>query len=66
VTGWLDAPRAWLDAFGEVARFGARIAGLVYSGRVLRFFGESLRQAGILILGSALIICAFVFILGLQ
>ena len=36
------------------------------SGRVLRFFGESLRQAGILILGSALIIWAFVFILGLQ
>ena len=28
---------------------------LVYSGRVLRFFGEALRQAGILILGSALV-----------
>ena len=66
MTGWLDAPRAWLDAFGEIARFGTRIAGLVYSGRVLRFFGESLRQAGILILGSAVIIWAFVFILGLQ
>ena len=66
MTGWLDVPRAWLDAFGEVARFGTRIAGLVYSGRVLRFFGESLRQAGILILGSAVIIWAFVFILGLQ
>ena len=64
--GWLDAPRDWLDAVGEIARFGARVAGLVYSGRVLRFFGESVRQAGILILGSALIIWAFVFILGLQ
>jgi len=64
--GWLDAPRAWLDAFGEIARFGSRVAGLVYSGRVLRFFGESLRQAGILILGSALVIWVFVFILGLQ
>ena len=66
VIGWLDVPRGWLDSFGEIARFGTRVAGLVFSGRVLRFFGESLRQAGILILGSALIIWAFVFILGLQ
>jgi phospholipid/cholesterol/gamma-HCH transport system permease protein len=66
VTGWLDVPRGWLDAFGEIARFGSRVAGLVYSGRVFGFFGESLRQAGILILGSALIIWVFVFILGLQ
>jgi len=66
VIGWLDVPRNWIDSFGEVARFGARVAGLVYSGRVFRFFGESLRQAGILILGSALIVWAFVFILGLN
>ena len=64
--GWLDLPRGWLDSFGELARFGSRVAGLVYSGRVLRFYGESLRQAGILILGSAMVIWAFVFILGLQ
>jgi len=64
--GWLDIPRGWLDAFGEIARFGSRVAGLIYSGRVFQFFGESMRQAGILILGSALIIWAFVFILGLQ
>ncbi len=64
--GWLDVPRSWLDSFGEVARFGSRVAGLVLSGRVFRFFGESLRQAGILIFGSAVIIWAFVFILGLQ
>jgi phospholipid/cholesterol/gamma-HCH transport system permease protein len=63
---WLEIPRGWLDAFGEIGRFGVRVAGLVYSGRVLRFFGETIRQAGILILGSALIIWAFVFILGLQ
>jgi phospholipid/cholesterol/gamma-HCH transport system permease protein len=64
--GWLEVPRSWLDSFGEIARFGVRVAGLVYSGRVLRFFGEAIRQAGILILGSALIVWAFVFILGLQ
>ena len=63
---FLRTPREWLDSGGEVARFGSRVAGLVLSGRVLRFFGESLRQAGILILGSAVIIWAFVFILGLQ
>jgi phospholipid/cholesterol/gamma-HCH transport system permease protein len=66
VIGWLDVPRGWLDSFGEVARFGARVAGLVYSGRVGRYFGESIRQAGILILGSAIVIWIFVFILGLQ
>jgi phospholipid/cholesterol/gamma-HCH transport system permease protein len=55
-----------LDSFGEIARFGSHVAGLVFSGRVLRFFGEALRQAGILILGSALIIWGFVFTLGLQ
>jgi phospholipid/cholesterol/gamma-HCH transport system permease protein len=66
VTGWLAAPRGWFDSFGEIARFGVRVAGQVYSGKALRFFGETIRQAGILILGSALIIWAFVFILGLQ
>jgi phospholipid/cholesterol/gamma-HCH transport system permease protein len=64
--GWLDVPRGWLDSFGEIARFGVRVAGLVYSGRVFKFFGESMRQAGILVLGSAVIIWAFVFILGLN
>ena len=66
MSAWPEIPRGWLDSFGEIARFGSRVAGLVYSGRVLRFFGESLRQAGILILGSALIIWGLVFILGLQ
>ncbi|MGE5408729.1 MAG: ABC transporter permease [Syntrophothermus sp.] len=66
MNGLLEAPRGWLDAFGEIAGFGLRVAGLVYTGRVLRFLGEVIRQAGILILGSALIIWAFVFILGLQ
>ena len=66
MNAWLEIPRSWFDSFGEIGRFGARVAGLVYSGRAFRFFGEGLRQAGILILGSALIIWAFVFILGLQ
>jgi phospholipid/cholesterol/gamma-HCH transport system permease protein len=66
MTGWLEAPLGWFEGFGEALRFGVRVAGQVYSGRVGRFFGESLRQAGILILGSALIVWAFIFILGLN
>jgi phospholipid/cholesterol/gamma-HCH transport system permease protein len=42
------------------------VLGLVYSGRVLTFFGETLRQAGLLITGSALVIWGLTFILGLQ
>ena len=38
----------------------------IFDGRVFRFFGEALRQAGILILGSAIVIWGLAFILGLQ
>jgi len=62
----LAAPREWLGAFGEIASFSARLMAGVFSGRVLQFFGEALRQAGILILGSALVIWGLTFILGLQ
>src|SRR3954467_8529863 len=64
--GWLAVPRDWLASLGEIARFCGRTMGLVYSGRVLQFFGEALRQAGILILGSAIVIWGLVFILGLS
>jgi phospholipid/cholesterol/gamma-HCH transport system permease protein len=40
--------------------------GLVYSGRVFTFTGEALRQAGILITGSAVVIWGLTFILGLE
>src|SRR5687767_3674620 len=65
MTGWLALPTGWLDAIGEITRFCGRVMGQVYSGRVFQFFGESLRQAGILILGSALFILALVFLGGL-
>ena len=60
--GWLALPREWMANLGTIARFCARVMGLVYSGRVFRFFGEALRQAGILILGSALVIWGLTFI----
>ena len=62
---WLAVPRDWIASFGDIAKFCARVVGEVYSLRVLKFFGESLRQAGILILGSALVIWGLAFILGL-
>ena len=62
---WLAVPREMIASFGDITRFMARVMGEVYSGRVLRFFGEALRQAGILILGSALVILGLAFILGL-
>src|SRR5687767_5241654 len=63
---WLAIPRDWLASLGEIARFCGRVMGLVYSGRVFQFFGEALRQTGILILGSTIVIWGLVFILGLQ
>jgi len=64
--GFLAVPRDWLASMGEIARFCGRILGLVYSGRVLTFFGEALRQAGLLITGSAIVIWGLAFILGLE
>ncbi len=62
---WLAVPKEMVASIGDIGRFMARVMGEVYSGRVLRFFGEALRQSGILILGSALVILGLAFILGL-
>jgi phospholipid/cholesterol/gamma-HCH transport system permease protein len=59
-------PLAALISFGEATRFCGRIVMKVFNGRVLGFIGETLRQAGILITGSAVIVLGLVFILGLQ
>jgi phospholipid/cholesterol/gamma-HCH transport system permease protein len=64
--GWLAVPRDWLSSLGDIGRFCGRVLGIVYTGRVMRFFGEALRQAGILILSSTLVIWGLVFIIGLQ
>ena len=58
-------PREWLASTGEIARFGGGVVRDVWSLRVLRFFGETLRQAGILIVGSTLVIWSLVFLMGL-
>ena len=64
--GWLAVPRDWIASFGLIATFAARVAAQVLSGRVMRFFGEALRQCGVLIIGSTLVIWGLAFILGLQ
>jgi phospholipid/cholesterol/gamma-HCH transport system permease protein len=63
---WLAVPRDWIANFGEIAKFCGRVLGMVFGLRVFRFFGEALRQAGILVLSSTLVIWGLVFIIGLQ
>ena len=59
-------PKDWIASFGEIAKFAGRILGEVYSLRVLRFFGEALRQCGDPDLSSTIVIWGLVFIIGLQ
>src|SRR5579871_6460823 len=59
-------PREWLESFGEIVRFSGRVLADVANLRVFKYFGETLRQAGILIVSSTLVIWGLVFIIGLQ
>jgi phospholipid/cholesterol/gamma-HCH transport system permease protein len=64
--GWLAVPRDWLASFGEITKFCMKIVVQVLTLRVFKFFGEALRQAGILIVSSTLVIWGLIFIIGLQ
>jgi phospholipid/cholesterol/gamma-HCH transport system permease protein len=61
----LASSREWLAATGEIARFAGNVVRDVWGLRVFRFFGETLRQSGILIISSTLVIWGLVFITGL-
>jgi phospholipid/cholesterol/gamma-HCH transport system permease protein len=61
----LALPREWLTSTGEIGGFARNIIRDVWGLRVFRFFGEALRQSGILIVGSTAVIWALVFITGL-
>jgi phospholipid/cholesterol/gamma-HCH transport system permease protein len=63
---WLAVPREWLASFGEIVRFCSTVVAEVFTLKVFRFFGEALRQAGLLILSSTLVIWGLIFIIGLQ
>ncbi|MGH2903695.1 MAG: hypothetical protein ACRDK7_08955, partial [Solirubrobacteraceae bacterium] len=57
--------REWLGSTGEITRFCSNVIRDVWGLRVFRFFGETLRQSGILIISSTAVIWALVFITGL-
>jgi phospholipid/cholesterol/gamma-HCH transport system permease protein len=57
--------REWLGSTGEITRFCSNVVRDVWGLRVFRFFGETLRQSGILIISSTLVIWGLVFITGL-
>jgi phospholipid/cholesterol/gamma-HCH transport system permease protein len=59
-------PRGWVESFGELVKFIAQVFREIFGLRVFKFFGEALRQAGILIVGSTLVIWGLVFISGLE
>jgi phospholipid/cholesterol/gamma-HCH transport system permease protein len=61
----LALPREWLSSTGEIGRFTGQIVRDVWGLRVFRFFGEALRQAGILIVGSTAVIWGLVAFAGL-
>ena len=65
-TSWLSVPKDWISSFGEIAKFCGRILGEVLGLKVIRYFGETLRQAGVLIVSSTIVIWGLVFIIGLQ
>src|SRR5437588_4119691 len=64
--GALATPRTWIQSFGEIIKFCSQVLSDVFRLRVFRFFGEALRQAGILIVSSTLVIWGLVFITGLE
>jgi phospholipid/cholesterol/gamma-HCH transport system permease protein len=65
-SSWLAVPREWFATFGEIMKFCGKVLGQIFGLRVFRFFGEALRQSGILVLSSTLVIWGLVFIIGLQ
>ena len=66
MSGWLAIPREWVASFGDIVKFCTKVVGEVFGLKVFRFFGEALRQAGLLILSSTLVIWGLIFIIGLQ
>jgi phospholipid/cholesterol/gamma-HCH transport system permease protein len=62
----LAAPKGWIESFGELAKFCGKVVSEVFTLKVFSFFGEALRQAGILIVSSTLVIWGLVFITGLE
>jgi phospholipid/cholesterol/gamma-HCH transport system permease protein len=65
MNGRAVAPQEWFESAGEIGGFSLNVVRDVWGGRVFRFFGEAVRQGGILITGSALVIWGLIFIIGI-
>lgn len=66
--GWLDRSRVGgvLHEMGRIGQFSSDVVGGIVTRRVWPYMGETLRQAGLFISGSMLIILGLVFVLGLE
>ncbi len=66
--GWVDNSRLGgaIYGIGLAGDFALRVLYGVFSRRVWPYLGEALRQGGIFITGSMLIVLSLVFVLGLQ
>ena len=64
--GWLAVPKDWIAPSGRSSSSARASSREVFTLKVLRFFGEALRQAGVLILSSTIVIWGLIFIIGLQ
>jgi phospholipid/cholesterol/gamma-HCH transport system permease protein len=62
----LERPTRLLHDSGLVVKFTGLVMRDTFNGRVLQFIAETVRQAGILIISSTLVIWGLVFIIGLQ
>jgi phospholipid/cholesterol/gamma-HCH transport system permease protein len=62
----LDSRVRLLHDSGMVVKFTGLVVKDTFNGRVLTFIAETVRQAGILIVSSTLVIWGLVFIIGLQ
>lgn len=65
MSGPADTSREALASVGEFGSFAGRVIRDVTTLRVLHFFGEAIRQSGLLILSSTTVIWALAFIVGL-
>jgi phospholipid/cholesterol/gamma-HCH transport system permease protein len=54
------------DEAGAVGRFSGGVLKRLVNGRVFRYMGEALRQAGVLITGSMAVLLGLVFVLGAE
>ena len=61
-----DVVRRWLTNSGLIVKFTGYVVRDTFNGRVLEFIGETLRQAGIVIVSSMAVIWGLIFIVGLQ